>query len=164
MSQPSVRTKLFVTSSISPLASRASVASRSALGVVPSMCFGANAGPHEFVAQVNAVRNVDSKGDGLSPLTKFVPMGDDIANKLRPVHSLGELAFDVIAKLNLDAFQIGIDWRIDPRLDQIALLDQFRDLRTLDDGVENSTEAAAVTTTRSRRRSKQDRIGIGFDY
>ena len=71
MSQPSVSTMQFVTSSISPDASRASVASRSGFGVVPSMCSARTPDLDEFVADVNRVRDVDGKGDGLSPLRRI---------------------------------------------------------------------------------------------
>ena len=58
---------------------------------------GAHAGVDEFVAQVDGVRDVDGEGDGLSPLAVFVPVRDDVADQLRPIHALGELAFDIVA-------------------------------------------------------------------
>ena len=97
MSQPSVSTMQLVTSSISPDARRASVASRSGLGVEPSMCSAAHAGLDELIADVDGVRDVDGEGDGLPALAVLVPMRDDVADQLRPIHALGELALDVVA-------------------------------------------------------------------
>ena len=99
MSQPSVSTMQLVTTSISPDASRASVASRSGFGVEPSMCSAADAGLDELIADVDRVRDVDGKGHGLPALAELVPVGDDVADQLRPVHAIGELALDVVAGL-----------------------------------------------------------------
>ena len=58
---------------------------------------GAHAGLDELVAEMDRVRDVDREADGLSALAVFVPVRDDVADQLRPIHALGELAFDVIA-------------------------------------------------------------------
>src|SRR6516225_778465 len=98
MSQPSVSTMQLLTSSISPRSSMASVASRSRLGVEPSIC---------------------------PALAELMPMLDDIADELRPIHALGELGFDVVALAGFHAPQVRIDRRVDPRADQISLFDQL---------------------------------------
>ena len=97
MSQPSVSTMQFVTSSISPDASRASVASRSGFGRRAVDVFGAHAGSHEFIADVERVPDVDGEATVFrrSPnLCQCVTMSP---TSLRPVHALGELRFDVVA-------------------------------------------------------------------
>ena len=105
---------------------------------------GAHAGFHELVAQMDRVRDVDREGDGLPPLAEFVPVGDDVADQLRPVHALGELGLDVVAVARADATQIGIDRRIDARPHQVALLDQLGDLRAFDQFLEDAAEPAPV--------------------
>ena len=62
-----------------------------------------------------------------------------------------------------DALEIGIDRRIDARLDQIALLDQFGDLRAFDDGFEDAAEPAPVAAARRGGQAEQDRVRIGVD-
>ena len=46
---------------------------------------------------VDGVRDVDGEGDGLPALAVLVPVRDDVADQLRPIHALGELALDIIA-------------------------------------------------------------------
>ena len=84
------------------------------------MCSARTPDADEFIAQVDRVRDVDREGDGLSALAVLVPVRDDVADQLGPIHALGELAFDVVAGDRADALQIGIDRRIDARPDQIA--------------------------------------------
>ena len=164
MSQPSVSTMQLVTSSISPDASRASDASRSALGVEPSMCSARTPdltnSSRRWIecATLTAKATVFRRSPNLCQCVTMSP------TSLRLVHALGELRLDVIAGLNADASQIGIDRRIDARTNQIALLDQFRDLRALDDRFENATKPAPVAPAWCCRRSKQDRIRIGRNY
>ena len=57
-------------------------------------------------------RDIDREGDRLSALGVLVPVGDDVADELRPVHAIGELALDVIADARFDAFQVRIDRRV----------------------------------------------------
>jgi hypothetical protein len=75
--------------------------------------------------------NAGRKADGLSSLSEFVPMGDDIPDQIIAVHALGELAFDIITSLNLHAFQVWDSGCIDDGSNQIFLFDEFRDLMTL---------------------------------
>ena len=88
-------------------------------------------------------------------------MGDDVADQLGPIHALGELRLDVVAGLRADALQVGIDRRIDARLDQVALLDQLGDLRTFDDGLEDAAEPAPVAAAwrggQAEQRPRRDR-------
>ena len=59
--------------------------------------------------------------------------------------------------------EIGIDRRIDARLDQIPLLDQLGDLRAFDDGLEDPAEPTAVAPAWRGSQSQQDRVRIGID-
>ena len=81
--------------------------------------------------------DVDREADRLPPLAITVPMGDDVADEVVAVHAAGELRFHIVADAGLDAAQIGIGRRIDPRPDKEPLLDQLGDLRGLDDDVED---------------------------
>ena len=54
---------------------------------------GAHTGFDEFVADVQGVLDVDGEADGLPPLAVLVPVGDDVADQIVAIHSLGELRF-----------------------------------------------------------------------
>ena len=110
--------------------------------------FGAHAGFDEFIAQVDRVLHTDGKANGFAALAVFVPMGDDVANQLRPVHPLGKLALNVIAGLHLHALKVRLRRRIDAGFNEIALLDQGRDLRRLDDRFEYAAQSAPVAAAR----------------
>ena len=163
MSQPSVSTMQLLTTSISPEASRASVASRSSIGVEPSICSARTPERDEFVADVDRVTDAGGKADGLSALAVFEPVADDVADQFRPVHAVGEFALDVVAVPDVNAMQIGIDRRIDAGRHQVALLDQLADMRALDHGLEDAAEPAAVATAWRGGEAEQDRVGIGVD-
>ena len=75
----------------------------------------AHAGPDEFVADVDAVRDVDGEGDGLPALAVLVPVRDDVADQLGAIHAVGELGLDVVAVTGVHAAEIGIDRRVDAR-------------------------------------------------
>jgi hypothetical protein len=91
--------------------------------------FGANASTHEFVADVDRMADAAGESHGLPALSVFVPMRADIADQLGLVHAISELVFDIVARNRVHATQIGTNRRIDAGLDEIALLDQHRDLR-----------------------------------
>ena len=97
MSQPSVSTMQLVTSSISPEASRARMASRSSVRRPAVDVLGDARRRDELVADVDAVLDADGEADGLPALAELVPMGDDVADQLGRVHALGELALDIVA-------------------------------------------------------------------
>ena len=108
---------------------------------------GAHAGGDELIAQMNRVLHVDREGDSLAPLAELQPMRDDIADQFRLIHAIGELDFDIVAGLDLDAFQIWSCWCIYPGPDQVLAFDQFGDLRELDDLLEDPTEPSTITST-----------------
>src|ERR1700730_1380628 len=91
------------------------------------------------------MRDVDRERHRLAALAELVPVGDDVADQLRLVHAIGELGLNVVAGLSTNACEIGIDRRIDAGLDQKSLLDQRRDLRALDDGLEDAAKPAPVS-------------------
>jgi hypothetical protein len=73
------------------------------------------------------------------------------------------LRFDVITDAGFNAFEVGIDRSKDASFDQEFLLDQFRDLRTLDNDIENAAETTAVAAAGCGRQAEKDRIGIFID-
>jgi hypothetical protein len=151
------------TTSVSPAARRARIAARSSIGIEPSRCSARTPGAHEFVADVDAVADAAGEGHGLAALAILEPVRDDVADELVPIHALGELGLDVVAGLRLDAAQIRIDWRVDPRLHQVPLLDEVGDLRALDHRVEDAAEPATIATAWCCGESKNDRVGICLD-
>src|SRR5262249_20840408 len=108
---------------------------------------GAHASLNELVADMEGMTNAAGKSHGAPALAIFVPMSDDVADQLGAIHALGKLSLNVITGLRLDAAQIGINRGVNPRLDQIALLDQRCDLRALDHGGEDPAKAAAIAAT-----------------
>ena len=128
------------------------------LGCCSVDVLGANAGLDEFIAQMDRMRDVDREGHRLAALAELVPVRDDIADQLRPIHAIGELRLDVIAGLGANTGEIGIDRRIDAGLDQESLLDQRRDLRALDDGLEDAAEPAAIASAWRCGQAQQDRL------
>ena len=82
MSQPSVSTMQLVTSSISPRAEPRQDGVALILGRRAVEVLGAHAGPDEFVADVDRMRDVDGERDGLPALAELVPMRDDVADQL----------------------------------------------------------------------------------
>ena len=157
-SQPSPSTWQLVISSVSPDASRAKAASRSGFGVAPSTCSARTPDFDELVADVQRVCDVHGEADRLPAFAVLVPMGDDVADEVRTVHPIGELAFDIVADAGLDAFQVGIDRRKHARADQMLLLDQLGDLGAFDDDVEDAAEPATVTAARRCRQTEQHRV------
>src|SRR5215813_11624165 len=121
---------------------------------------GTHASLEELVADVDAMTDAAGEGDGLAALAIFVPVRDDVADELVPVHALGELGLDIVAGLRLDAVQVRVDRGVDPRLDQIALLDQVWHLRALDHGLEDAAEPAAVATAGRCGQPEDNRVGI----
>src|SRR5262249_60731854 len=61
------------------------------------------------------------------------------------------------------ALQVWIYRGVYPGLDQIALLDQRRDLWALDHHLEDAAEASAITATRCCGSAEQNRVGIALD-
>lgn len=92
-----------------------------------------------------------------------VPGRDDVANQVRAVHALGELAFDIVAGDGAHASEVWIDRCEYPCLDQIFLFDQLGDLRTFDDDVEDPAETAAVPSAWRCGQSDQDCLRIGVN-
>ena len=101
-------------------------------GVEPSMCSARTPDLTNSSRMWTECADADRKGHGLSTFAELMPVRDDIADQLRLIHALGKLLLDVIAGLRCGRPKIGIDWRIGARTNQVALLDQFLDLRALD--------------------------------
>ena len=123
---------------------------------------GAHTGLDEFIPQMDRMRDVDGEGHRLPALAKLVPVRDDVADQFRPIHAVGKLGFDIVAGLDANACQIGIDRRIDAGLDQKSLLDQRRDLRAFDDGLEDPTESAPVAAAWRCRQAQEDSLGVAL--
>jgi hypothetical protein len=107
--------------------------------------------------------HVDSEGHRLPALAVLVPVGDNVADELGTIHPLGELGFDVVATLDADAEQVRLRRREASDRHQVFLGDQFRDLRTLDHGLEYAAEAAPVAPTWRGCQAEQHRIGVRLD-
>jgi len=88
---------------------------------------------------------------------------DDIANQLRAIHALGELRLGIVPGLGADPRQVRLHGRIAARPHQVFLLDQRRDLRALDDFLEDTSEPAAVAPARRRGQAKHHGVGVGGD-
>ena len=73
-----------------------------------------------------------------------MPVGDDVADQLRHINALGELALDVVAMADVDARHVGRGRRVDPGRHQEAQLDQVGNLRALDQRFEDAAETAPV--------------------
>src|SRR5690348_2843082 len=109
------------------------------------------------------MRDVDGKADSLATLAIAMPMADNVADQIATVHARGKLRLNIVPCADFDAFQIGIDGSVVPRLDQVLLLDQLGDLRTFNDGVEDAAKPAAVATAWRRSQPNQHRMGISSD-
>jgi len=109
------------------------------------------------------VADAAGEGHGLAALAVLEPMRDDVSDELVPIHPLGELGLDVVAGLRSDAAQIGVERRVDPRLDQIALLDQVGHLRALDHGLEDAAEPTTIATAWRGREPEHDGVRVGLD-
>ena len=125
--------------------------------------FTAHAGFHKFIADVDAVLNADGECDGAAPLTEFVPVGNDVADKLWAIHPVGELVLNVVAEPGVNALQIGLDRRINPRRHQPALRNQVGHL-----GHSMMTSKMLPSPRPSPRhgvavRPKHDGVGISGD-
>ena len=75
--------------------------------------FGLDAGFLKLAADVDAVADIGGEHHGLAALGQAVPVGNDVADELRPVHALGEFAFNVVAGMGVDAFEVRRGRRID---------------------------------------------------
>ena len=126
MSQPSVSTMQFVTTSIAPAASFARISSRSSFGVEPSRWSQLTPdflnSSRMWIEWPTPVANTTVR----RPSASRCQWRDDVADQLRPVHAFGELAFNPVTGLHRHARQVGPRRRIDPRADQVTLRDQFR--------------------------------------
>ena len=130
----------------------------------PSMCSQRTPDLDELVADVDAVRDVDGEGDGLPALAVLVPVRDDVADQLRPIHAIGELGLDVVAVTRAHAAQIGIDRRIDARRHQDSRARSASgDLRAFDHRLEDAAEPAPVAAAWRCGQAEQHRVGIGVD-
>jgi hypothetical protein len=116
--------------SIVPLASAARMRLRAASGGERRRAVDVlreDARASEFVADVDAVSDIDRKDDGPPCLGETMPMLDNVTDELGGVDASGELAFDIVASRNLDAPQIRPGRCIDPRWNKEALAGQFSD-------------------------------------
>ena len=105
---------------------------------------GTDARFHKLVADVDAVTNAAGKRDRAPTLGVLVPVGNDVPDQLGAIHTVGKLILGIVAIADRDAFEIGIDRCIDPRLDEVSLLDQRRDLRRFGQDSEDAAEAAPI--------------------
>jgi hypothetical protein len=109
------------------------------------------------------VLDVDGEANRLPLLAELVPVADDVADEIVAVHPFGELGLDIVADAGLDALQVRFDRSEHTGPDQIFLRDQFGDLRTFDDDVEDAAQAATVTAARRGSQADQYGVGIGVD-
>jgi hypothetical protein len=108
---------------------------------------GADACILELAGNVHGVGDVDRENDSAALLRVFVPVSDNIADQVITIDPCRELRLDVIALPDLDATEIEtLGGCIDHRRDEVSCGGQLGDLRTLDDDIENSAEAAAVAS------------------
>ena len=163
ISQPSVKTMQLVTTSISPDASRASDASRSGFGVVPSMCSQRTPDFTNSSRMWMLCWTLTANATVRRRSTKLVPVANDVADQLGAIHPVGELVLDVVAEPGMHAFQVGLDRRIDPRRHQPTALDQVGHLRAFDDGFKDAAEPATIAPARRGGEPQHDGIGIGRD-
>ena len=105
--------------------------------------------------------DVDSEADRPAAFAKLEPVLNDAADQFGDVHPVRELALDVVAGLHAHAGQVRRHRSIDAGLHQVAFRDQFSDLWSLDDDLEDAAEAAAVTSTWCGGQAEQNRIGVG---
>src|SRR3984893_13883188 len=126
------------------------------------MC-GSDPGLVELVADVQRVLNIDREANRLPLLAELVPVADDVADEIVAVHPFGELGLDIIADAGFDALQVRVDRSEYACPDQIPLRDQFGDLRTFDDDVEDAAQAATVTAAWRGSQADQDGVGICVD-
>src|SRR5215207_198100 len=163
MSQPSVNTMQFVTRPISPDASRCSVESRSGFGVPPSMCSARTPDSMNSFRRWTECETLTAKATVFRRSPNLCQWLDDIANQLRAIHALGELRLGIVPGLGADPRQVRLHGRIAARPHQVFLLDQRRDLRALDDFLEDTSEPAAVAPARRRGQAKHHGVGVGGD-
>ena len=88
-SKPSVNTMQLLTSSVSPEAKPGKDRVPVVLGCRAIHMLGLDAGFHEFVADVNAVRDIDTEHQGFPALAMLVPVTDDVADQVVAVHPIG---------------------------------------------------------------------------
>src|SRR5215471_11885537 len=148
MSQPSVSTMQLETSSVSPEASRAKMASRSSSGVPPSRCSARTPERTNSSQRCRLWATLQANATGLPALAELVPMRDDVADQFRVIHPGGEFVLDIVTVADMDAAQVRRDRRVDSGLNQPVLPDEVWDLRALDHGGEDPAESAAVAATR----------------
>src|SRR5262249_51311674 len=101
------------------------------------------------------------KDNGLAPFAVLEPMLDDVADQLRPVHAVFELALDVVASPRLNATQIRL-WRsVDARRHEEPETYQFLYLRPLYDAVKETAEPATIAARGCRRETKPQGVRVG---
>ena len=106
------------------------------------------------------MRNINGEHQGFPTLAVLVPIGDDIADKIVPVHAVGELIDGVVALPGFNTLQVRLDRSVIDRRHEVLLLDELGDLRPLDDDVEEVAEASTVGSARCSGQSEPLRIGI----
>ena len=100
------------------------------------------------------IRDVPGMGDRgrednrLASFRQAMPVGDDIADELRPVHAGGELVFDIVAGPDLDALKVGRGRRIDHGRHQKAQVNELTDSGALDHRVKHVAQASAIAPAR----------------
>src|SRR5690242_1465333 len=97
-----------------------------------------NSGRLELALDMKRVRDAGREHHAPAALGMAVPMRDDIADQFVLVHPRRQLALDIIALSGFNPSQVRLIRRKDSRSDKIATLDQRRDLRPFDDGIENA--------------------------
>ena len=92
ISQPSVNTMQLVTRSRSPTSKPLEDLIAFALGCAAIDVLRPDALANEFVAQMDRMLDIYGEYDGFLPHSVLEPVPDDIADQLRLIHTLGELA------------------------------------------------------------------------
>ena len=121
---------------------------------------GFDAGFEELIPEMDRVRHPDGEHYGGAVLSESIPVADNVAHELVGIHTALKLPDRIVTGLGFYAAEIGIDRRIAERRHEIALLDQVRHLRSLDDSVEDAAEAAPVSTAGCSGQTEHGRVWI----
>src|SRR2546430_651202 len=103
--------------------------------------FGAYVELQEGVPDVDRVRDIDSEGDRPPALPVLQPIGNHISDELVSIHPRRQSRDDIIACLRSHALgDVAIDRGEDLGRDQMPEFYQLRDLRRLDNSLEDIDE------------------------
>jgi hypothetical protein len=87
---------------------------------------------------------IDTKHERFATLPQLVPVGNNIADEIVSVHTIGELIDYIVAPSCIYALQVRVSGRVVYDPDQMLLFDQLWNLRTFNDLIEIVAQAATV--------------------